>query len=191
MNIEKQKPLVASQLGASQARQRLATSRNRVLRGPGVTLAAKRTQGAHEPCDRAPKGIWKRESSWYSERRQHQGPVMRGVPVPPGSESTAPTQGGRPGTWEILTCPLKIREATPVTKTRPCVAARPRREQTVGPTVVTAARRKRSGAGSTAGSRSSSLHRGSGRTNPRDPVEGRENRSEETVGGNDAKDTEP
>ena len=27
-------------------RQRLATSRNRVLRGPGATPAAKRTQGA-------------------------------------------------------------------------------------------------------------------------------------------------
>ena len=32
-------------------RQRLATSRNRVLRGPGVIPAAKRTQGARRPRD--------------------------------------------------------------------------------------------------------------------------------------------
>ena len=32
-------------------RQRLATSRNRVLRGAGVTPAAKRTQGACRPRD--------------------------------------------------------------------------------------------------------------------------------------------
>ena len=38
-------------------RQRLATSRNRVLRGPGVNPAAKRTQGTCRPRDGAPKGI--------------------------------------------------------------------------------------------------------------------------------------
>ena len=38
-------------------RQRLATSRNRVLRGPGATLAAKRTQGACRLRDRASKVI--------------------------------------------------------------------------------------------------------------------------------------
>ena len=32
-------------------RQRLATSRNRVLRGPGATPAAKRRQGACRPRD--------------------------------------------------------------------------------------------------------------------------------------------
>jgi len=32
-------------------RQRLATSRNRVLRGAGVTSAAKRTQGTCRPRD--------------------------------------------------------------------------------------------------------------------------------------------
>jgi len=44
--------------GVKPARQRLATSRNRVLRGPGATLAAKRTQGVARPCDWASKRIW-------------------------------------------------------------------------------------------------------------------------------------
>ena len=73
---------------------------------------------------------------------------------------------GRTGTWEILPCPLNIREATPVTKTRLCVVAQPRRERTTEPSAVTAPRRKRSGVGCTSGSRSSSLYRGSGRTSP-------------------------
>ena len=38
-------------------RQRLATRRNRVLRGPGATPAAKRTQGACRLRDRASKVI--------------------------------------------------------------------------------------------------------------------------------------
>ena len=38
-------------------RQRLATSRNRVLRGPGATPAAKRTQGACRLRDGASKVI--------------------------------------------------------------------------------------------------------------------------------------
>ena len=37
------------------ARERLATDRNRVLRGAGVTSAAKRTQGGCRPRDRASK----------------------------------------------------------------------------------------------------------------------------------------
>ena len=38
-------------------RQRLATGRNRVLRGPGVIPAAKRTQGVCRPRDGASKVI--------------------------------------------------------------------------------------------------------------------------------------
>ena len=41
-------------------RQRLATSRNRVLRGPGAALAAKRTQGACRLRDGASKVIVER-----------------------------------------------------------------------------------------------------------------------------------
>jgi len=40
----------------SPARQRLATSRKRVLRGGGVTHTAKRRQRAWRPCDWASKG---------------------------------------------------------------------------------------------------------------------------------------
>ena len=44
-------------------RQRLATSRNRVLRGPGVTPAAKRTQGACRLRDGASIArVWSRRS---------------------------------------------------------------------------------------------------------------------------------
>ncbi len=49
--------LYAIQQGQVLTRQRLATSRNRVLRGPGVIPAAKRTQGACRPRDRASKVI--------------------------------------------------------------------------------------------------------------------------------------
>ena len=38
-------------------RPRSAASRNRVMRGPGVTQGAKRSQGARRPRDRAPKCI--------------------------------------------------------------------------------------------------------------------------------------
>ena len=41
--------------GNQPSRQRLATSRNRVLRGTGVTRAAKRTQGVRRPRDSASK----------------------------------------------------------------------------------------------------------------------------------------
>jgi hypothetical protein len=47
----------------------------------------------------------------------------------------------------------------------------------------TAQRRKRSGAGRVAGSRSASPYRGRGGTNPREPVEGREHRSTGTFEG--------
>jgi hypothetical protein len=45
----------ATQQVQALSRQRLATSRNRVLRGPGATPAAKRTQGVCRPRDRASK----------------------------------------------------------------------------------------------------------------------------------------
>ena len=48
----------------------------------------------------------------------------------------------------------------------------------------TGARRQRSDPGQTAGSRSASLYRGSGGTNPRDPVEGRRRRNTEPIEGN-------
>ena len=57
--------------GFSPARQRLATSRNRVLRGAGVTLAAKRTQGVTRPCDSAPKGDCFRGRHCFLSGRQH------------------------------------------------------------------------------------------------------------------------
>ena len=57
--------------GFSPARQRLATSRNRVLRGSGVTLAAKRTQGVTRPCDSAPKGDLSRGRHCFLSGRQH------------------------------------------------------------------------------------------------------------------------
>jgi hypothetical protein len=77
-----------SPAGDSPARQRLATSRYRVLRGPRATLAAKRTQGVRRPlkfnpeielivradtvllvegCTDAPRG---------KARRSHRGPRM-------------------------------------------------------------------------------------------------------------------
>src|SRR5882724_5629810 len=55
-----------------------------------------------------------------------------------GCESQRAWSPTRTGTWEILPCPLKIREATPVTKTRLCVVAQPRRERTIEPSAVTA-----------------------------------------------------
>ena len=57
--------------GETPARQRLATSRNRVLRGAGVTLAAKRTQGVTRPCDSAPKGECSRGRHRSLSGRQH------------------------------------------------------------------------------------------------------------------------
>ena len=43
------------------ARQSLASSRKRVLRGGGATLPAKRRQRVPMPCDRAPKTSFLRE----------------------------------------------------------------------------------------------------------------------------------
>jgi hypothetical protein len=65
------------------ARQRPATSRNRVLRGRQVTAAAKRTQGAREPRDSASK--WKEswEPSPFSRPAAASGtPLARGVHGP-------------------------------------------------------------------------------------------------------------
>ena len=42
---------LATQQVQDLTRPRLATSRNRVLRGAGATPAAKRKQGACRPCD--------------------------------------------------------------------------------------------------------------------------------------------
>jgi len=49
------KPLGRALQDTTPARERLATTRNRVLRGVGVTRAAKRTQEAQPPRDRASK----------------------------------------------------------------------------------------------------------------------------------------
>jgi len=54
--------------GIKAARQRLATSRNRVLRGGRATSPAKRTQGACRPCDRASKSATRRaDAVCYAE----------------------------------------------------------------------------------------------------------------------------
>ena len=50
-------------------RQRLAASRNRVLRGPGVIPAAKRTQGVCRPRDRASRVKYSAEPTSLSERK--------------------------------------------------------------------------------------------------------------------------
>jgi hypothetical protein len=49
--LSKRKPLIATRRVRVPNRQGLAIHRNRVLRGAGVTPAAKRTQGACRPCD--------------------------------------------------------------------------------------------------------------------------------------------
>jgi hypothetical protein len=64
-------------------------------------------------------------------------PLCKGL-GPAGVVEHGTDTRGRTGTWEILPCPLNIREVTPVTKTRLCVVAHPRRERTVEPTAVTA-----------------------------------------------------
>jgi hypothetical protein len=56
---EKLKPLERTLQRLNRCPGKVATARNRVLRGRRVTGAAKRTQGVQLPRDRAPK-----EESW-------------------------------------------------------------------------------------------------------------------------------
>ncbi len=79
--------------GRNPARQRPATSRNRVLRGPGVTPAAKRTQGVRKPRDGASKRTDRWSGRLHLGRTQHRSAVMRGAEVRPGPEDAANVQG--------------------------------------------------------------------------------------------------
>jgi hypothetical protein len=69
----KPKPLIAARQVINPARQRLATSRNRVLRGLGVTRIAKRTQGVCRPRDRASKVGYRGSRRCMQCGRQHRG----------------------------------------------------------------------------------------------------------------------
>ena len=86
-------------------RPRLATSRNRVLRGPGATPAAKRTQGACRPRDRAPKGKRLRSRRGFLSGRQYRWSRQgEGSEVRRGRRA-GHVRKGPPGTWEISFSP--------------------------------------------------------------------------------------
>jgi hypothetical protein len=95
------KPSVADPAGGSPARQRLATSRKRVLRGGGATLPAKRRQRVRMPRDRASKEPMVGAGALMYVTGSIDAPQWPGAEVPPGSESGARAQGsaqepGRP-----------------------------------------------------------------------------------------------
>ena len=88
-------------------RQRLAARRNRVLRGVGVTRAAKRTQGACRLCDGASKVVdsgadvvVRAEGSIRGTRSGWSPRIRRGLRA--GHVGKGPS-----GTWEISFSPPK------------------------------------------------------------------------------------
>jgi hypothetical protein len=97
---------------------------------------------------------------------------------------------GQTGTWEVLTFPLQIREATPVTKTRPDAATRRRRERTTSQQRYREAKETKQRGRDVRTSELFIVPRK--RENP--PEGSRGGKGEPvggTVGGNDAKDAEP
>ena len=85
--------LLCDPAGESPDRPRLATSRNRVLRGPGVTPATKRTQGVCRPRDGAPKVMGAEPTLLVERKATTVAPSWPGAIDPPGSESGACRQG--------------------------------------------------------------------------------------------------
>ena len=91
--------------GESPARPRLATSRNRVLRCPGVTPAAKRTQRACRPRDGAPKLAHGGADVVVNAEGTIGVPVVAwGAAVRRGRRA-GHVRKGRPGTWDISSSP--------------------------------------------------------------------------------------
>lgn len=77
--------------GAKPARQRLATSRKRVLRGPGKTQAAKRRQRVRTPCDRASKASGLSGPPPLAVQGQYQGAVKARHQGPAGVQRAGQT----------------------------------------------------------------------------------------------------
>ena len=93
--------------GTNPIRPRSAASRNRVMRGPGVTQGAKRSQGA-----RRPRGIEPRNALFCEGRRRAlDGRLSRRISeaveaaTSPGSERVACVRVGFPGTREASSSP--------------------------------------------------------------------------------------
>jgi hypothetical protein len=155
--------------------QRLATSQNRVLRAPGATPAAKRTQGACRPRDGASK--WKRSRSRrrFLGGRQYRSPCYgQGRAVRRGRRA-GHVGRGPPGTWEVSISPpehcgisdaarSRVRARRPW---RPCASGA--NEEAQG---GTAERRQRSEAGRREVG-ASAQYRGSGGTHARGPRGGK------------------
>jgi RNA-directed DNA polymerase len=101
------------------ARQSLEDSRNRVLRGPGVTQAAKRTQGVLTGRLYSPEITHRGSRLWLNSPAAQPTPSPRrkAEPTfpkitrhvgPPGSKNTARAHGGSPGTWEALSISVVV-----------------------------------------------------------------------------------
>ena len=158
--------------GSNPARPRRTTSRNRVLRGPRATAAAKRRQGACRPCDGAPRVTKSREPTPWNPRkatplRTRVGLRARwsGAAVPPGSESRACT-GGLPRNLGALVASVRRIAAVPPSEGN---EARWDGRRGVG---------------------APQYERRNGGTDPRDPVEQRAAPGHGTVGGKDDGDIE-
>ena len=129
-------------------RQRLATSRNRVLRGPRATSAAKRTQGVGGPrCKPRNESVRGADAVFWAEGNI--GPVvMPDRPDPPGSQGAARPRGLPRNLGEFSFSPVDVRWATG-DQPRPARAALVRAGAKTERTTGTAERRttKRSGTG--------------------------------------------
>ena len=95
--------------GPNPARQRLATSRKRVLRGGPAMATAKRRQRPGKPRNLSPES----PVAWAVEVRGVGGsiptPYWRGVGARPGCWPEANLERGSPGTWEIRSSPIENR----------------------------------------------------------------------------------
>ena len=98
---------------------RLTPSRNRVLRGAGVTPAAKRTQGACRPRDGASKVRYSRsrrgQRSGRHQRRSRRGPG----PAHRRGPGAWHVREDRPGIWEASSSPSQERRCGRRARNRP------------------------------------------------------------------------
>lgn len=114
--------------------KRLADHRKRVLRGAGVTLAAKRRQRVCRPCDLA--------SKWFSvvgvdavqtAEDYIAAPLWLGSRDPTGVEEQGAYTRGSPETWEVLSFPRSTAgRGYRITNLRPALP-RPQRRSETGP----------------------------------------------------------
>jgi len=144
------------------ARERLAATRKRVLRGARMTSTAKRRQRACRPCDGAPKGCCLREPTRFSSRKADtEAPKWPGVEELAGVEEQGMYALGSPGNLGDLI--VSVREQSgrgPEPTPRPSTSTtRDVRGANTRVADGSAKRRKRSAARWAVRSRNASLYR--------------------------------